>query len=230
MEVEHVEEVIKYLGMEGKINPDKLLGEINITFSNYPFTAPITNLPECDLSNKEKEVNGYSVSGPMGSGKSTIVNILVKHGYKQYTFADALKDIVAYLFNLDRKLLEGDTDESRMWREKEIPGTNITPRFILQRMGTDVFRKFDSNIWLDALDNRLSGNVAVTDARFLNELHFCKNKNIKTIRVIRPSLPVLPNQHISETEHTQYNDYDYVIVNDGSLVDLETKVNYILAK
>lgn len=230
MDVKHVENVVKYIGMEGQIDPDKLLSEINITFPDYPFTVPITDLPEYTPQNKKSKIYGYSVSGPMGSGKSTIVNILVKHGYKQYTFAGALKDIVAYLFNLDRKLLEGDTDESRMWREKEVTGTNITPRFILQRMGTDVFRKFDSNIWLNALDNRLSGNVAVTDARFLNELYFCKSKNIKTIRVIRPSLPIPPNQHVSETEHTLYGDYNYVIINDGTLFDLEMKVNNILSK
>ena len=59
------------------------------------------------------------VCGLIGSGKGTVADILVEeYDFKKISFADSLKDAVAVLFKWPRHLLEGDTEESRFWREQ----------------------------------------------------------------------------------------------------------------
>ena len=54
------------------------------------------------------------IVGLIGSGKDTVAKRLVdKHGFVKDSFAKSLKDAVSAMFNWDRKMLEGDTKESR---------------------------------------------------------------------------------------------------------------------
>ena len=96
------------------------------------------------------------IAGLIGSGKGTVADILVEqHNFTKISFADKLKDGVASSFGWNRELLEGDTDESRAWREtvdefwtKET-GREITPRLVLQEFGTDCMRNgFYDGIWV----------------------------------------------------------------------------------
>ena len=125
-----------------------------------------------------------SLSGPIGSGKDSVAAMLVqRHGFKHVAFAGALKDACAEVFGWDRQMLEGGTDEARAIRGKVDPywdavldlGFSITPRAMLQFMGTEVFRQHvDPNIWVHSLMRRLHDlkldRIVITDARFLNEL------------------------------------------------------------
>ena len=87
------------------------------------------------------------ICGLIGSGKGTVADILVEQGFTKVSFADKLKDGVATIFGWDRALLEGDTDESREWREQtdefwtEETGRTITPRIVLQEFGTECMRE-----------------------------------------------------------------------------------------
>lgn len=59
------------------------------------------------------------ICGLIGNGKGTVGDILVKErGFQKLSFADKLKDAVAVMFDWDREMLEGITDESRAWREQ----------------------------------------------------------------------------------------------------------------
>ena len=59
------------------------------------------------------------ICGLIGSGKGTVADVLVEqHNFTKISFADKLKDGVATVFGWDRAMLEGDTDESREWREQ----------------------------------------------------------------------------------------------------------------
>ncbi len=58
------------------------------------------------------------ICGFIGSGKNTVADyISQKYEYQKVSFAAGVKDAVSVLFNWDRKMLEGDTEESRKWRE-----------------------------------------------------------------------------------------------------------------
>ena len=96
------------------------------------------------------------ICGLIGSGKGTVADILVKdYKFKKISFADKLKDTVAHLFDWDRNMLEGDSKESREWRETEDKfwtnevGKSINPRLVLQLFGTDCMRQgFYDGIWV----------------------------------------------------------------------------------
>ena len=76
--------------------------------------------------------------GLIGSGKDTVADFLVKdHEFQRDSFAKSLKDAVSAIFGWDRQLLEGATQESRMWRERIDPYWSnkldraVTPRYVL---------------------------------------------------------------------------------------------------
>lgn len=141
------------------------------------------------------------ITGLIGSGKDTAADYLCTfHGFKRMSFASALKDAVAVIFNWDRELLEGSTKASREWREEvdtwwaerlNIP--NLTPRWVLQQWGTDVARKnFHNDIWVASVENRLRNikdDIVITDCRFGNEVAAIKNAGGITLRTHRGEDP-----------------------------------------
>lgn len=126
-----------------------------------------------------------AISGFMGSGKDTVGAYLIKnHGFVKHSFGAALKDAVAAIFGWDREMLEGATNESRAWREQVdtrwaecLNMPQLTPRYVLQYIGTDMFRRnFHTDIWIAAAEFRIKRELAnnrrvvLTDCRFPNEV------------------------------------------------------------
>lgn len=140
--------------------------------------------------------------GAIGSGKDTVTQILVEeYGYTQESFAAALKDVCSAVFNWPRDLIEGKTPYSRHWREQvdswwaeKLGIPNFTPRYALNNIGTELFRKhFNEDIWILSLENRLterSKDVVISDARFKNELMSQKRTNAIFVEVRRHPKPV----------------------------------------
>jgi len=135
------------------------------------------------------------VIGFIGSGKGTAADVLVeKHGFVKLSFADAVKDATAAIFGWQRSLLEGDTEESRIFREtkdewwSEKTGKNITPRLALQLMGTEAGRDvFHKDVWVYALERKMEmyQNVVIADVRFPNEIEWMRSKGGFAVRVTR---------------------------------------------
>jgi hypothetical protein len=186
--------------------------------------------------------------GFIGSGKNTVANILErKGGYKQLSFASSLKDAVAAVFGWERRLLEGDTVESRVFREKVDKwwsprlGGFVTPRSVLQQVGTELFRdRLNKDIWIYSLERKLSqaeGDIVVTDCRFPNEIQTIQSMGGVIVHVSRGQLPewfekyrqgdvlqVDTILHPSEYSWAKNARFDFHIENDGTLEDLEKKV------
>jgi hypothetical protein len=141
------------------------------------------------------------VTGLIGSGKDTVADYLcTQYGFKRLSFAGALKDAVASVFDWDRELLEGTTKSSREWREQvdtwwaeRLGIPNLTPRWILQQWGTEVCRNgFHNDIWVASVENQLrkaKDNIVITDCRFINEVNAIKNARGITARVLRGPNP-----------------------------------------
>jgi hypothetical protein len=135
------------------------------------------------------------IVGFIGSGKGTVADILVnKHNFTKLSFADTVKDATAAIFGWPRHLLEGDTDESRAFREatddwwSEKMGYNFSPRMALQMMGTEAGREvFHPDIWIHSLERKMDmyPNVVIADVRFPNEIAFIQSKGGFVIRVKR---------------------------------------------
>jgi hypothetical protein len=143
------------------------------------------------------------IVGHIGSGKDTVGNIITNQTQgRRDSFAAPLKDVCASIFGWPREMLEGDTLQSREFREtpdifwtRKTGIDNFTPRLALQLMGTDVLRDhFHNNIWINSLEYRLRSvpdaqTIVITDARFTNELDLIKHMCGQIIWVQRGELP-----------------------------------------
>ena len=131
------------------------------------------------------------VCGLIGSGKGTVADMLVaEHGFVKVSFADKLKDAVSEMFSWPRDMVEGDTNESREWREKvdefwtEETGRTITPRLVLQEFGTECMRAgFYDGIWVSLVKKRIldnpTTNFVIPDTRFPNEIKMIQELSVE---------------------------------------------------
>lgn len=197
--------------------------------------------------------------GFIGAGKGTVGDLLRLHGYKQASFAGALKDTASQMFGWDRTLLEGDTDESRNFREQKDDfwsqrfGYDFSPRLALQLLGTEAGRNvFHEDIWIYALENRIRNhrNVVVTDTRFPNEIEFIRSKGGVIVEVKRGERPEWYETALKENTDLKYlgkmnekysdihvsewawigKHIDYTIENGGTFDDLKLKVVNLLTE
>jgi hypothetical protein len=137
------------------------------------------------------------------------------------------------------------------WWSEKLNRPNFTPRIALQIVGTDLWRnQFHDGIWLLSFEKKLldiKENVIITDCRFPNEIDLIQRLEGKIVRVKRgedppwwdtavednacrdeaqynPMLPrIYPEIHASESSWAGCTE-DHVIVNDGTLEDLEEAV------
>lgn len=204
-----------------------------------------------------------AINGTIGSGKDTFSKVFIDNGYQRVSFAESLKDAVSVIFGWDREMLEGNTEESRIIREQEDTfwtgkmGRPVTPRWVLQNLGTDVLRKhFHDNIWLFSLEKRIlnmdSNKIIITDCRFPNEVQLVRNQHGIIIEVQR-ELPewywdaykynlhkdtadvdlIIPRSldsiHSSEYGWIGINHPDFIVDNSGTLNDLYNQAYDILS-
>ena len=192
--------------------------------------------------------------GFISSGKNTVADIISNdYGYQKLSFADSLKSAVSSIFNWDRELLEGITEESRAFREKKDEwwsnklGKSVTPRWVLQYMGTEVLRNnFHNDIWimsiLKKIETNPTTNFIITDTRFINEIKAIESIGGSIIRVKRGNDPVWfedaklgqgqmiakhPTIHESEWNWIQAEP-KIIINNDGSITDLMVETKKVL--
>ena len=186
------------------------------------------------------------ICGLIGSGKGTVADILVEqHNYEKLSFADKLKDGVSSVFGWNREMLEGDTEESRKWREEadkfwtEETGETITPRLILQLFGTDCMRNgFFDGIWVSLVKQELlknkQKNYVIPDVRFENEAKMIRSLGGKICQVRRGPDPLwfrlykdlgeIPTDvHKSEWAWANIQ-MDYILSNDTTLDNLKNLV------
>ena len=194
---------------------------------------------------RNKMANLVGLGFQKRSGKDTVADILVENfGYVKLSFADLLKEGV--------NLWHG-WDERHGWGElKEVVDEywGYTPRYAYQFIGTDCIRNVHmQNFWVMAAMNKANAllksgtSVVFADCRFPNEVDAVKQAGGQVVLIDRPSLgkpkkrPDNPLcayvrekfmgevfDHASETALLSYDEWDHVIVNDGSLGDLREKV------
>ena len=156
------------------------------------------------------------ISGKAQAGKDTVGATLVnKHGFIRVASADALKRIAMRTFNWDGA--------------KDAKG-----RKFLQDLATAV-RGYDPDFWINITlkeiqrqndSERESKDFVITDLRYINEADYLKKAGAILIRLEREGIPLF--DHESETQLDNYEGFDYLISNNGTIDDLERRVSIIL--
>lgn len=149
---------------------------------------------------------------------------------KIYNFADILKvDICMNMLGLTYEQCYGSDDKKNELTDlkwTDMPGYDpdcgweglMTAREVMQFVGTDIFRKMDTNVWVRSTINKILREkpelAIITDCRFPNEVDSIKQIDGKVIRLTRSPFE---SDHISETildkENYDWSNFDYIIDN-----------------
>lgn len=132
------------------------------------------------------------ITGLAGSGKDTIADhLILKHGFVRYGFSDPLK-----------AMLDVIGVDCRTRETKEVPDSllGVSPRRMMQTLGTEWGRSLHPDFWLLLADVAVRGRsaVVVPDVRFVNEAKWIKKNGGQIWRVLRPNLAAVES-HSSES-------------------------------
>lgn len=118
----------------------------------------------------------------------------------------------------------------------------LTPRILLQLLGTECGREIiHPNIWVNALFSTYKpyssrgseyeferSNWIITDVRFPNEARAIKERGGTLIKILRPKLKMSEYEHSSETALDNYDNWDIVLNNNGTIVQLFNKISKLI--
>ena len=177
-------------------------------------------------------------------------NVPVISIWEKHSWAEKLKQCASIILGCH---VSGFETESIKESFTHIPinnseGEPMTHREFLQVLGTEVGRTIDPNLWVKSMMSDYDkgfksypsygtdeyGNTVfvemvkvepcwiMPDTRFPNEVKAIKDRGGIVIKVNRDT--GLRDDHISEHALDDYNDYDYVIDNNGTMDELIAKV------
>lgn len=162
-----------------------------------------------------------ALSGPAGSGKSTVSDFLAtQYGYTRSKFAKPLKDMCRAI-GMTEAMIEGD--------QKETPVRWLcgkTPRHAMQTLGTEWGRdSLGEDFWVGLWERSVLGRplTVVDDCRFANEAAAVRRMGGRVIRLTGRG--GIAGGHVSEAGGFLV---DAVVVNDGSIADLQVRVREVL--
>lgn len=190
------------------------------------------------------------VSGKLQSGKNSFADMCmeylkdktnVSYDYFAKELKERCKEDFSDLISFINKLCETFPPEIRelLYTQDEnwFENKNELTRILLQLYGTNIFRnRVDIDYWakqvVENVYNSNSNIIFVTDVRFPSEIKALKNMehdygfNIITIRIERDIDRTKDfNQHDSETALDNYEYFDKVFLNNGTVDELREKAD-----
>ncbi len=165
------------------------------------------------------------LSGKKQSGKDTVARYLkVHHGCVHMAFAHSLKEAARTIFGMTEEHTDGAL------KEEMLPIWGLTPRQIMQQLGTEAMRgTFGDEVWIKSLFTRAAAveYAVISDVRFLNEAQAIRNRGGILVRIERAGL-ISTDTHPSETALDDFDDFDHVLLNDGTVEDLFRQIDRVL--
>lgn len=138
---------------------------------------------------------------------------------KIYSFADILKtDICMNILGLTYDQCYGSDDNKNEITNLKWEGQLLSARDVMQIIGTDIFRKLDTDVWVRSTLSKIrkdKPNIAIiTDCRFPNEVSAIKNIGGKVIRLTRsPFISDHASETILDKDKYDWSNFDYIIDN-----------------
>lgn len=177
------------------------------------------------------------ICGPAGSGKTTLQKyICEKYGYLSWNFADALKRGLEAMFHIPHAMLE-----SPDLKEVAVDHLGVTPRRLMQFVGTEGVRACDQNLWVNQLRFDLRKflaamemrgttypGVVIADMRFENEADFIRNKPLGIVIHVGGRKKVV-SSHSSESGLSINIEDDVIIDNSGDFAHLCNQADRLIA-
>jgi energy-coupling factor transporter ATP-binding protein EcfA2 len=168
------------------------------------------------------------ICGKAGHGKTTLGNMLAghlrpKHDVSIVPFAEPLKNIVTNVLGVDAAALKDP-----LLKEVPVEPWGMSPRRLLQIIGTDMFRKhLCSDVWIKVAGERVkrahdAGRlVIIDDVRFDNEAEWVRSNGGMVLRVSRDaSVGTNHTEHVSESGVSK-SLIDVEVDNNGMLEELD---------
>jgi hypothetical protein len=191
-----------------------------------------------NLKNVETSSRLIGLTGLARSGKSTTAQILcAKYSFERFSFSGPIKSMIRTLLQ-EAGLTESDTRVFLDGEMKEEPIRALnwkSPRFAMQSLGTEWGRELlGDNIWVNLrflkIDQilRAGGSVVLDDARFTNEVDAIRERGGLVVRIVRPENAFEGTPHSKHSSETQALTADRIIVNNGSMADLENNVRELV--
>ena len=172
-----------------------------------------------------------AISGLMGSGKTTISNLIIKSNpeYKIYSFGGKIKEIAYDLFNMDK---------------------NIKDRSLLINIA-DKMRDIDQDIWAKYIIKQIDDHkyCIIDDLRFQNELDILEKDNDWIYIILQIDERIRLNRlkslypdnyddhiknmtHLSEQGNLQFKNRRKVLYidSDDSLDNIKYNIEYFINK
>lgn len=178
-----------------------------------------------------------AICGLKRSGKDVVANYISnRFGHTHVKIAHKLKQITKLAFDLSDDELETNK------KDMVVPRYGVTPRVLMDFLGTQVFQhdigkvvpllKDNRCFWIDnLLQNSSKSKLVISDLRFHHELErlqqfFCEGE-LTVIRVQREGTST--DHFVSEMESDTLVAH-HVVQNNGTLPDLYAKIDTIMCK
>jgi hypothetical protein len=177
---------------------------------------------------------GLYSSAPQ-SGKSSIASYLSTYGYRTVSFASPLKAMVrSFLTHAGYTYDQVDDLLTPAQKERVIPELGVSPRHLLQTLGTEWGRECISpDVWVKCWKRNvkyyLTSDLPVIcdDVRFPNEAEAIRELGGELWLVTRPGT----RRHTSHASEGSLDDFPYFdrrLTNNGTLIDLYQSVRRVI--
>lgn len=170
----------------------------------------------------------FIICGKARAGKDTFCSLIRKY-YKEQGIRSVNLQFSSYIKEYAKKIANWDGDDTDK------------PRELLQELGTEVIRdKIDPLFFVKRIigDIKVYSNyfdiITVSDARTKVEVDSIKNTfdDACVIKILRPNfdngLTKSEQQHFTEVDLDDYDSFDYTIINDGTIEDLNKKFKNLM--
>lgn len=173
----------------------------------------------------------FAFAGRRGSGKSTASETLYERGYVDVKFADPLKNMLRAFYRTVE--VDADTIERKLEGDlKEVPCDWLggkTPRFAMQKLGTEWRNMISETLWSDILYKRVmegmcGDKIVVSDLRFKHELPPLEELGAVVAMIKRDAAPQdAYSEHVSESGIDSLP-IDLVVTNNGTIEELRARI------
>lgn len=178
------------------------------------------------------------LSGKIGTGKSTLMDYVVKRALKnnnaflRISFGDLLKEEVSKKFDIPLLLCYSQEGKKTTLSRPDFPRKNMSIREVLQWWGTDVRRKENPDYWVEEMEkvtNKSSAPVIlIDDVRFLNEAEFTLlDGQLDRINPYPGWKPGPYANHVSETELDDFPNFTHTFYPEYGKLSLFADVVYL---